>query len=462
MNQSRMTSVSRTERFDTVEQQPRADEPQPPVRSGQPQHPAGQPQPPAPQPPAPRLASEEIVVSAPMSFSGSAARIWHPLVWDRAKQTDNTWAKIGWYTLALSAIALAWLLGIGVRWNDSREEAKPLMASRPFNRFRTYGAALCATAAVLLLSPLILAARADAFVYWTSPNTGSIGRANLDGTGVNQNFIGAFNPWTGLAVDAEHLYWTSPFTPWMSRANIDGTGVNENFILANSGFGVAVDANHIYWTNASTPSIDRANLDGTDVETGFIPTSGAWGVAVDADHVYWTSPREFSGSIGRANIDGTGIDENFIAPPDGSPTNLTVDTNHIYWASRFTSSIGRANLDGTGVDVNFIPTAHPLPEGVAVDANHVYWANCAGCVTGTTIGRANLDGTGVDQNFITELGSAFGVAVDSPVPTDAATEVIVEGKTKSNKTRKEFVVQVTNAGTSSFTVSPDESLHWSR
>ena len=106
--------------------------------------------------------------------------------------------------------------------------------------------------------------------------------------------------------------------------------------------------------------------------------------------------------------------------------------------------------------MNFIPTAHPLPEGVAVDANHVYWANCAGCVTGTTIGRANLDGTGVDQNFITELGSAFGVAVDSPVPTDAATEVIVEGKTKSNKTRKEFVVQVTNAGTSSFTVSPDD------
>ena len=45
-----------------------------------------------------------------MSFSGSAARIWHPLVWDRAQQTDNTWAKIGWYTLAVSAIALAWLL----------------------------------------------------------------------------------------------------------------------------------------------------------------------------------------------------------------------------------------------------------------------------------------------------------------------------------------------------------------
>lgn len=45
-----------------------------------------------------------------MSFAGSAARIWRPLVTDRAKQTDNTWAAIGWYTLAVLTIFFAWLL----------------------------------------------------------------------------------------------------------------------------------------------------------------------------------------------------------------------------------------------------------------------------------------------------------------------------------------------------------------
>jgi hypothetical protein len=333
-----------------------------------------------------------------------------------------------------------------------------LVPDAPDMRLRAPLLVLALLAALLIL-PLAFAARADALIYWTSPNTNSIGRANLDGTGVNENFISGLGmpPWTGLAADAEHLYWTSPFTPWMSRANIDGTGLNENFILADSAFGVAVDANHVYWSNTGTSSIDRANLNGTGVETNFIPTAGSpWGVAVDADHVYWTNPGQFSGSIGRANLDGTGVDQNFITPPDGVATNLAVDANHIYWASRFTSSIGRANLDGTGVDVNFIPTADTLPEGVAVDANHVYWANCAGCVTGTTIGRANLDGTGVDQNFITGLGSAFGVAVDAGVPADAAAEAIVTGKTKANKTHKRFVVQVTNAGTSSFTVSPSD------
>src|SRR3954447_14063359 len=54
--------------------------------------------------------------------------------------------------------------------------------------------------AALLVATLALAARADAFVYWTNFN-GTIGRANLDGTGVDQSFItGASRP-TGVAVD---------------------------------------------------------------------------------------------------------------------------------------------------------------------------------------------------------------------------------------------------------------------
>ena len=36
---------------------------------------------------------------------------------------------------------------------------------------------------------------ADAYVYWANNGTDSIGRANLDGTGVNQSFItGAGHP----------------------------------------------------------------------------------------------------------------------------------------------------------------------------------------------------------------------------------------------------------------------------
>lgn len=46
-------------------------------------------------------------------------------------------------------------------------------------------------------------------LYWTNFSGGTIGRANLDGSNPNQNFItGATNP-IGLAVDAGHIYWAN-------------------------------------------------------------------------------------------------------------------------------------------------------------------------------------------------------------------------------------------------------------
>jgi hypothetical protein len=65
--------------------------------------------------------------------------------------------------------------------------------------------------------------------------TSSIGRANLDGSGVNTNFITGANPFEGLTADGTHLYWSN-FAPateiqTIGRANLDGTEVNQNFIM---------------------------------------------------------------------------------------------------------------------------------------------------------------------------------------------------------------------------------------
>lgn len=50
------------------------------------------------------LASERVVAAAPMSFTGSAQRIWH-ITWGR-----DGWPAAGFITLALLAIAVAWCL----------------------------------------------------------------------------------------------------------------------------------------------------------------------------------------------------------------------------------------------------------------------------------------------------------------------------------------------------------------
>ena len=326
-------------------------------------------------------------------------------------------------------------------------------------------ALVAALLSALLVIPLALAARADAFIYWTAP--GFIGRATNNGQIVDP--VTFWNtPLRGLAVDANYVYWSGS-NPMIMRSGLDReafpTGLIPTQCCPN---GVAVDAHHIYWADGgeTPPSIGRANLDGTGVEPHFIPTPEGFlpeGVAVDGDHVYWTTISESfpraGGSIGRANLDGTGVDQNFIILADGLPIHVAADANHIYWSSHFTASIGRANLDGTGVDPNFIQTAALSPEGVAVDADHIYWSNRE------TIGRANLDGTGVDQNFVADGNplplNAFGLAVDSRLPTDAAIELIVPEKgPKSHKRSEDFVIDVRNVGVPGeslpFTASPSD------
>jgi hypothetical protein len=100
----------------------------------------------------------------------------------------------------------------------------------------------------LALATLALAARADAFVYWTSGGVeagfpGGVGRANLDGTQLLELFETASSDPTGLAVDgapdfapAGHIYWVNQPNPRtgtaasIGRANLDGTGVDQSFI----------------------------------------------------------------------------------------------------------------------------------------------------------------------------------------------------------------------------------------
>jgi hypothetical protein len=143
------------------------------------------------------------------------------------------------------------------------------------------------------------------FIYWDSGS--AIGRANLDGSSPNANFISGIETMgEELAVDSSHLYWVDGSVGGgaVGRANLDGSGVDETFIPGGILVrGVAVDPSYVYWSNDYTaPSIQRANLDGSGATTlvgG--PASGY--IAVDGSHVYWTG--ESNDAIGRANLDGS-------------------------------------------------------------------------------------------------------------------------------------------------------------
>jgi virginiamycin B lyase len=296
------------------------------------------------------------------------------------------------------------------------------------------GRVLAFAMALAVIACGCFAARAGAFVYW-SDQGGSIGRANLDGTGVNDTFITAGETGAaftfGIAVDGQHIYWDdSSADSSIGRANLDGSDPDDSFITLATRTdpeGVAVDGQHIYWDNTNLDTIGRANLDGTGVENSFIPssaTSSPDALAVDGQYIYWANMN--GDTIGRANLDGSDPDESFITDSDSpGPTGLAVDGQHIYWSSRTAGAIFRANLDGT--DPVDIAENQSFPLGVAVDGQHVYWAN----MNGGTIGRENLSGVVIPfSSFITGASGPTAVAVDAlPLAPSASITAPVSGAT---------------------------------
>ena len=74
---------------------------------------------------------------------------------------------------------------------------------------------------VVAAAALILTPAAGAYVYWTN-NNGTIGRAELDGTGADQAFItGPTTPF-GVVVDAKHVYWTDDTENAIGATPVEG------------------------------------------------------------------------------------------------------------------------------------------------------------------------------------------------------------------------------------------------
>ena len=238
---------------------------------------------------------------------------------------------------------------------------------------------------------LAAAARSDAYVYWAN-NQNSIGRANLDGTGVSPTFIpraslrggSQLTPststgrTTGAARSAVRTSMAPAPDPASSLARalpagvaVDGRarllgelldwddrsrqsqrrGANQSFITgARKPTGVTVDGSYVYWANSDAGTIGRADLDGSGVNQAFVTgASFPNAIAVDAANVYWTTQLGTdSWSIGRGQIAGGGVlDETFITGPV-DPAGLAVDDANVYWSNGGTGTIGRANIDGSG------------------------------------------------------------------------------------------------------------------
>ena len=165
-------------------------------------------------------------------------------------------------------------------------------------------------------------------IYWTDSKTGNINRTNLAGGEGLTPLISGTEP-CGVAIDDQYLYWTD--LTGIGRAKLDGSGVDHNFIVGiQASCGLAVDDHYIYWGGQSADAaLSRAKLDGTNVEDSFIPGVGKVdGIATNADHILWTNRPNgmVFASIGRAKLDGTESNLSWISSNQFSISGVSVDS----------------------------------------------------------------------------------------------------------------------------------------
>ena len=194
------------------------------------------------------------------------------------------------------------------------------------SRVRTF----CLAGLVAVLIAVALPASSGAFVFWASNNSANpIGRANLDGSEPNQNFL--------------------PAEPYFAPA-------------------VAVDGSHVYWTSGSQ-TIERANLDGSEVIPNFVPGATAVrGLTVAGSFIYWSSGT----CVGRANLNGSGAENCFTG--DGEGTNqVAVGGNRIYWTNRNFGYISSSDMQGEDIEEEIYEGESG--NGLAAGPDGIYFTN---------------------------------------------------------------------------------------
>ena len=271
------------------------------------------------------------------------------------------------------------------------------------------GLLVCSFALLLALTP-----RAEAFIYWTNQTGYSIGRANNNATGVNQNFITGLGRVFDVYVDEWHIWWTGYHS--IGRASLDGTNVNNSFITGITPTGLTIYDHHVYWSDYSG-YIGRAATDGTGIDRTWINCKAiSWNVTQHLGYFYWN----WEDSSGNDYIarDNPSADGGTVSHTDilggywiHFPSGMCATASHLWW--RTDDALGRASTPyGLDPDRTYITGLEGYGSGLAEYNDYLYYTTTGFLEGPANIGRVKNDGSGLNNAYITGCSTPSGVYVD--------------------------------------------------
>jgi hypothetical protein len=180
-------------------------------------------------------------------------------------------------------------------------------------------------------------------LYWSNQTDGTIGRANLDGTGVDNSFVTGINTPRGLATDGTYVYWSSFYGNKVGRIAFDGTGLSQTFF--NIGFsaqGIAISGGALYWAEFGFGDIGRLNL--TTSASTYVYTNGTLITGMVATGPGFAAAG--SGAFGGRNLGTSGSQTFTFSNTDTGPATEALT----FGASAITLTGTNANQFAKGAD----------------------------------------------------------------------------------------------------------------
>lgn len=196
-------------------------------------------------------------------------------------------------------------------------------------------------------------------IYWVDRINDTLGRANLDGSGLSTAFCSGLTTPDDLVLDIANrkMYWTEPTANrirWSSMDNCNPQTVSISGGV-NNPIGIALANNKLYWSEFSSGRVKRANLNGTSVETLVTGLKAPLEMALDvnAGYMYIVDSAEdtpgYGGRIVRAPLNG-GDFTNIVSNLD-NPRGIALDleSDHLYWIDFGTQKLQRMDLSSDDI-----------------------------------------------------------------------------------------------------------------
>ena len=205
-------------------------------------------------------------------------------------------------------------------------------------------------------------------LYFTDTQAGTIYRSNLNGTN-QETVLSGLGDIYGIAVDpAGQFYWTDS-TGSIWRANIDGSGSPTEI---RSGLGdphdLAIDTTNgkLYVTETSNGKISRSDLVGSNPEDLLTGLSEPYGITVDpsGQKIYWTDYTDQA--VQRADLAGTNTE--VIVNNLEQPHDIIIDASNakLYFTDQQTAKIYSSALDGNSLTNLYTANQEDNVYGVAI------------------------------------------------------------------------------------------------